>query len=521
MVNYARVEAHFCTNAPSPAKQKLKYLFILDHSESNKPGIPDPLNPNDIMNTDASGTRRYGPLVNFVSNLQPDPNNITSFAMINFDDTASQPQGQTGFISDTATFLQIAREEWVGDGTVTTPSPRDKLFTDYQEALQMAYTMIEQDAQNEAATQTLPPISSVYQIIFVSDGVPTNLQTVSGVKQLYTQDFTKDIEPEITKLKNIKYDVVLSQYVGQVTLSTAYYFNDTEQVAASSLLQQMATAGNGQFIKFAAGQNVLYQQFAPPSRNVINHLVDVFIENVNATWWDDGAFRADSDGDGLPDSEELKQGSNLYSRDSDGNGVSDFVEFRTKGRACDAPGCAAAGRDKYAFCAGYSPVTDANGRVTFASSSNDGLNDCEKFVMGGQLGLFSSNGSMIPDLFALKSGLPIIPGSGGSATADPFGDKITNYEKIKLGLPVQVSRRALTNVEPRDISLTVESQPSPQVTCYHLQAGHVATSASDNNLIRIMVVQNGSTIQDKPFLKKAERTLSSDQTVEFVESDFK
>ena len=62
--NYATVDARFCSTAPAPAQQKLKYLFIVDLSASNKPGLP--LDPNDVQNSDAEGARRYGPMIDFV-----------------------------------------------------------------------------------------------------------------------------------------------------------------------------------------------------------------------------------------------------------------------------------------------------------------------------------------------------------------------------------------------------------------------------------------------------------------------
>lgn len=521
VVAYAKVDANFCTKAPSPAVQKLKYLFVIDHSSSNKPGFPNSLTPTDVTDTDANGARRYGPLVNFVRNLVPDPNNVTSFNIIDFNDIAYQPDDLSGFEADTTKFINISTKDWIGGGTTNQPSPYDKGFTNYQAALHLAYQLIQQDAQSEAATQTGAPVSSVYQIIFVSDGVPnvavTNAQNAQGV---YTQTFADDLAPTIQALVNLKNDARLGQYVSGVSLNTAYYFNSDEQVAAEALLQQMASAGNGQYIQFAAGQNVLYQQFAPPSRYVINHLADVFIENLNGVWWKD-RFLADSDGDGLPDEIERQFGSNPYVKDSDGNGVSDLIEYRTKGKPCQDAQCSAANRDPYAFCAGYSPVTAADGSITFSSSANDGLNDCEKFLLGGQMANFSSNGDLIPDFLAVKNGMSIIPGSAGDVAADPFGDGLSNYSKIKYGYPLAVSAKNAQNFEARDITLTVESQPSPQVSCYHLHAENVAVSAAANQTIRISIVQEGSTILDKPFLQTAERSLDNSMSVTFDSGDFK
>lgn len=515
--SYGKVDAHFCTSAPSPAQQKLKYLFIVDHSASNKPGVNSD-DPTDVSNTDASGGRRYGPMIQFVSTLIPDPNTLTSFGLIDFDDSAAQPTGLNGFESNVANFLQIARTDWIGSGTAAAPSPRDSGFTNYQAALSLAQQIILRDAQGEAAIQNGNIVTSVYQIIFVSDGIP-KVQAAGGAG-LYTQQFGADLKPVIDNILNLKNSSTLGPYIANISFNTAYYFNTNTAPTpeAVTLLQQMADAGDGLFIQFASGQQILYQQFAPPSRNVLNHLADVLVENVNGLWWDDGRFMLDSDGDGLPDLIERQYGSNSAVKDSDGNGVSDLTEFRTKGKPCDDATCAPLGRDPYAMCAGYSPVTDAAGNVTFASSAKDGLNDCEKFLLNGNTQAFSSNGNLIPDLFAVKNAMPIQVGSSNVALEDTFSDGLSNYTKLKLGLPIQVSSKQITDFETRVSSLVVESTAA-NVTCYHLTVDNVALSSNTNKL-KIYVVQNSSTIQDKPFVMTAEKILDSQLKANFQIGDF-
>lgn len=514
---YGKVDAHFCTLPPSPAKQYLKYLFVLDHSASNQAGFPNSLTPSDVTNTDPQGARRYGPMINFIQGMVPDPNNVTSFSIIDFNDTAYQPGTLSGFDPNSSDFVNVATQDWIGGGTAQQPAPEDKGFTNYQAALQMALQMIKQDAQVLAAGQD-QSIKVSYQIIFVSDGVPTVAAPIGSLSPIYTQTFGNDIQPVIANLMNLKNDPSLGPYISNINLNTAYYFMNTEVVAAETLLQQMANAGNGLYLQFGSGQNILYQQFAPPSRNVINQLADVFVENVNGVWWDDGRFMLDSDGDGLPDLIEMQYGSNPNLKDSDGNGVSDLVEFRTKGKPCNDPHCLPANRDPYAICSGFNPVQ--NGAATsFAATSNDGLNDCEKFLLGALRSTFNSNGDMIPDFLALKNSIPFIPGSASAAFADPFGDGISNYMKLKEGLPVQVSQKELNNFTMRAVTLNAEANPSPDISCYHLQVDHVALSGTENR-IRVMVVQNGATISNKPFMQTAERSMDGSLSVSFTPGDF-
>jgi hypothetical protein len=517
---FGLVDAHLCTSVPSPGQQNIKYVFILDHSGSNQPGFPNPLTPGDVSDTDPQGSRRYGPLVNFVQSIVPTPDTATSFALIDFNDTATQPGTLSGFDSSSSDFITNVQNDWVGGGTDAAPAPHDSGFTNYQAALQLAQQLITKDIQAQAVDPNQVGFTSSYVIVFVSDGVPT-IADSSASGGVYTQTFSADIDPVIASVMNLKNDPTYGPLISNITLNTAYYSNGTQLVAAQTLLTQMANAGNGQFMEFDSGQNILYQQFAPPSRAITNSLVDVFVENQNMVWWDDGRLLADSDGDGLPDVIEAQIGSNPYKADSDGNGVSDLVEYRTKGTACNDPACAASGRDSYAMCDGFSPVTAADGSITFTSSTNDGLNDCEKFVLGASRASFNSNGDMIPDQLAFRSGLPIDAGTSAAAFLDPFNDGINNYNKIKAGLPLKVSMKTLGSFPQQYTQLTPEASSVAGTSCYHAVVGGIAIS-NVINTFKMMVVQNSSALQDKPFLMTATAVLPSGaNSASFQPADFK
>jgi hypothetical protein len=502
VVGYAAVEAHICTQPPSPALQNLKYVFILDHSASNQPGFPSPLTPGDVSATDPAGARRYGPLVNFLNTLVSDPNTVTSFALIDFNDTAQQIGATAGFDTSQSDFIQTVTTDWIGGGTALAPAPNDSGFTNYQAALLNAYQLIHTDIQAQAAVPTEPVVTTQYVIIFVSDGVPT-VATPTGANPTYTQTFSTDISPVINNIMNLKNDPVLGPFIANITMNTAYYSNGTQLVGAVQLLEQMANAGNGQYLEFDSGANILYQQFAPPSRDLRNQLVDVFVDNTNAVWTSDGQFALDSDGNGFPDYLKRQFGANVNLADSDGNGVSDLVEYLTKGKPCDAANCAATGRDPYAICDGFSPVTHPDGTVTFSSSTNDGLNDCEKFLLGADRNTYNSNGDLIPDHYALKSGLPVIPGSSGTAFSDPFSNGLNNYTKVKDGYPVQVSLNTVSGFfDGRVTTLVQETSSSPNTDCYHLTVSQIALAGS-NDKFNVMLVQNPAGVLNKPFLVQA------------------
>jgi hypothetical protein len=499
-LEYIDVTAKFCTDSRSIARQKVKYLFVLDHSRSNQPGIPDPATPNDINNSDPDGARRYGPMVQFINGLVPDPNNLTYFSLINFDTTAYAPQGIPGFIQDPDTFLdRYVRPDWIGSGTLAQPAPVDRGFTNYQGALQLVLTTIKSDAQLEALIPSDPPVTIQYHIVFVTDGAPT----VPDGTGVITQSFLGDISPVITNLNNIKNDPIYKNIISGVALNTAYYFQAIADPAAQTLLQQMADAGGGQYLEFAAGQGVLYQSFAPPARNIKMNLADLWIENQNVVGWEDGRILADYDADGLPDAIESKFGSNITDADSDGNGVGDLVEYRTKGVPCKDAACAVAGRDPYAICDGFSPVI-VGGKTQFKRSSNDGLNDCEKFILGAERANFDSNGDFIPDRLAFVNNIPFIAGTSGSFL-DPYGDSMNQYTKLKLGYPVGISQRNIDGFIPRQLSLLREPDEAEDVDCYRYTAKKVAVLRG-GDVIRVYLVQNQSIIGNKPVLKTVSKS---------------
>lgn len=520
-LQYIDIDANFCTLPRAVAKQKVKYLFILDHSESNKPGFPDPLNPTDVTNTDSTGARRYGPLINFVRNLVPDPNNLTYFSLIDFDDKAYQPTGMTGFVQDPVAFVDTyATPDWIGTGSATAPVPVDQGFTNYQAALQMAFHLIRTDALSESFAPTNPITTTNYQIIFVSDGTPTVATAPGSPTPVVTQSFLVDISPVITSIMNIKTDPTLSPYIGGILLNTVYYFiTGIPIVAAQTLLNQMSNAGNGQYLEFNSGQSIAYQAFAPPVRNIRYNLADVWVENENVIGADNGQLQLDSDGDGIPNSEELILGSNPYSADSDGNGVSDLVEYRTKGAPCNDAKCAPAGRDTYAICDGFNPTVASSGQVTFPHSNNDALNDCEKFTLGADRNTFDSNGDFVPDFLSLKNSIPFIAETTG-AFLSPFGDSINNYNKLKLGYPTTVSMNNLLGFQPRVNALVHVASGSDDFDCYHLTSKSVAVLQQGNS-IKLSLILNNSVIDNKTIMSVASQKWNGkDQIMYFNNGDF-
>lgn len=501
--SYITVHANFCSSAPAVVKQKVKYLFLVDKSTTNQPDFP--LAPGQVPNTDPSGSFRYGPIVQFINSLPPDPNQLSSFSMINFNTNAYYPQ-QGGFVqgfdTDSAHFVTLVKKEWVGSGSGFLTQPVDYGYTDYVAALQLALQLIKSDAQAESNSLVSPIVTSSYRLVFVSGGLPV----VSTSGGLYTQQLTTDIAPVIGNILALKSDPVLGPYISSIVLNAGYYFNATQVADDITLLQAMAAAGNGQFMEFGAGQNVLYGAIAPPVQNVRRNLSDIFLMNENATWWDDGRFQLDSDGDGIPDEIETKLGSNPNSKDSDGNGVSDLIEYRLNGKPCQDAACSPANRNPYAVCDGLHPQTDSSGNISYADTDGDGLNDCEEYLLRSDSTTFDTNGDFIPDLLAVKNGIPFLPGTDG-AFIQPQGDGVWNYTKLKQDLPMRVAASKVLSFKTRVSQIRkLDTLADGDRDCFELTVNPVAV-IGNGNTFKLFVIENQALISNRPLLRTGVKTV--------------
>ena len=169
------------------------------------------------------------------------------------------------------------------------------------------------------------------------------------------------------------------------------------------------------------------------------------------------------------------------------------------------------------------PEKNAQGETIFPYSSADRLNDCEKYLLGGNRHSFSSNTNFIPDFYAIKQGLPYMPGTEGSLSGDLFGDGLTNYEKAKLGLPLFVPKSHVPkNFRTRKTTLVNVTRPEEEegVECYEVRVENIAVTSTEDE-IEVMIIQNSAVIEDRALLKKASRSLSGYGEIKFTREDFK
>jgi hypothetical protein len=215
---------------------------------------------------------------------------------------------------------------------------------------------------------------------------------------------------------------------------------------------------------------------------------------------------------------EARLGSDPEVADCDGNGVRDGVEYRLRGKPSNAPGCPAALRENYPACDGLGPQRDAAGRITFADADADGLNDCEEYILRSEMFELDSNRDLVPDWTAFKARLPFLAGTQGTWQI-PFADGMTNYAKLKAGLPLAVARSRVLSFRPRATELE-KLAPEGEAQCYRLRVDPVAIIGFRNR-IRLRLIENTAVIEDKLRMRSAAREVAPGAgEVVFVREDF-
>jgi hypothetical protein len=233
------------------------------------------------------------------------------------------------FIDDVALFNgQVAATSAAGAGQ-----------TPYLGALNLALSELTADVNESGAMSK----RTRYVIIFLSDGQPTD-----------------SAEPQI--LAAVDQLMALKAQVGGITLNTVFLGGDP---TAITLMQNMATRGEGQFKSFPNGDALDYTgfDFSAIRRTFLHR----FFMATNVSMVSDGKVQlVDSDGDSLPDVEEQRIGSDPVLRDTDQDGCNDALEARV-------------GWDPRARAAGQCTCTAAE---IGADPDRDGLTTCEEKWVG-------------------------------------------------------------------------------------------------------------------------------------------
>lgn len=208
-----------------------------------------------------------------------------------------------------------------------------------------------------------------------------------------------------------------------------------------------------------------------------NRFTDVFALNRTAQVLD-SALAVDFDGDGVPNILDSNPtlGINPYLADSNHDGYSDLIVYLL--------GISLASQ-------GSLPECTQTGRQ---DDDNDGLDNCEEALLGTSSGNADTDGDGIPDYLELRYGLdPLDP---RDASLNPSGDGISNYEKVKMNIPIH--EYATSAIMAFAYQYSVSQTGSVSSPCYNFSISNVplAQIPNGNQIVFYMLEQANAPSSD-------------------------
>jgi hypothetical protein len=395
-------------------------------------------------------------------------------------------------------------------------------LTDYIGTLDAIKNDIQRDIDNTEDRQNM--IRTKYIIVFFSDGVSND---GSGLQD----------DDDIWDLVEETYEYAMDEGVGSMAFHTFLLlagFDDTIQgqtarALATTTLEGMSERGSGQFRTMENAEAIDFINIIDMRLTVEYKIKYLVAFNYNVRPGIEIA-QLDSDGDGLPDEEELLHGSDPDIRDTDNDGMSDFLEVRlsdpdntldpiTPDSPCDTP---------------------ADG--IWPDSDSDGLNDCEEYVKGTQRLLPDTDRDGIPDGIEFDMGTnPIKDLETDDDDYDGNEDwlEVQQHTNVTSNDPIYRSRYAY-HYDIQDLGLVEINQGTElasHVREYGFEISNIDVmdtngySVDDtvyreagNNVIRLYIAQVPEDTPDmRPLFRMAEVTINtetSDRQVLLTPGDF-
>ncbi len=235
-------------------------------------------------------------------------------------------------------------------------------WTPYVAAFSTAQTGIAMDLKKDPLLAS----RTHYVVLMLSDGGPT--------------DYPNPPYPEIkTTVRALK--AMESGYprAGKISIHTAFLrtvdgSNPNTATDAVQLLKELAEIGGGQFKNFENNEAIDFRAFDVSSlARDFRTYAPILVTNLTARLTTQG-YEADSDADGLTDSQEAALGTDPTNLDTDGDGCRDFIEQilfhwdpRKPGSTTDPVHC------------------DCPEEERRRDSDGDSLNDCEERLLSTDL----------------------------------------------------------------------------------------------------------------------------------------
>jgi len=435
------IHGEVCTAPPDDSEFPVKIMFIMDCSGS-------------MQQTD-EGDQRVEAVRQVVRRYANNPQIF--FDVIKFN----------GRVADlTGGFRQLSGDEtevFGPQGILEADS-----MTDYQGGLGVAYQVLLDDMMSVAnGAGGLPELTRTkYVIIFFSDGTPDPVcygcVTDPPNHPRYSPECHEDLHVVCTLMDTIVLDMDYREpgmfpmleggadynhnyqifqlvdaimelkesfHVGEMRFHTAFLYcrdqfgNPTSALCEEAelaynldpdrgraLLREMSRRGNGTFRDFTSGQDINFLRIDYTSIKRTYAAKNLMVTNVNAFPGIDH-FLADSDGDGLDDDMEMRDGYDPLKVDTDDDGYQDFIEHQK-------------------LSAGFDPLRPDRPDepcVDSQDSDGDGLRYCEEALYGTNDKLVDSDSDGFPDLYEIRLGTDPLK---NDVTADLDSDGQRNADEL-------------------------------------------------------------------------------------------
>ncbi len=510
-----------CTAPANPSGFPVKVVFVIDESGSMCVSDPPGSQENTgfceqvavVVPPGVTEPARVRALRRLVNQFSQQPN--VQMSIVPFETNVKNvwPPAATG--------NRFARPDTTLDTYISGLQSQLGKGTDYQGAVSYAYSLIASDitALSQSNPEVLP--RTRYVVVFLTDGTPYPRCSANDNLSVYADPDNPDLtwadsssavefcnlldpdspdnivgfEPGTDRNQNYQLfsyvrrlmELKDQHNVGDIRMHTVLLFNqeavrrcgticqdlygtypnvapaDYPQAAkkiASWLLRRFADIGNGVYQEFNdtaeinnMGLGALdYSSFA--SRNVIKTLA---VESLSSIPGEQGR-EVDSDGDGLPDTEDnnFTLQTNAFIADSDGDCLSDGFEARRAdqgfkpGNDLDARGCDP-----------NSPLTQG---CLCRDTEGDGLSQFEEAYMQTRAGLVDSDGDGVPDAMEVRYGLD--PRAPNVAGIDTDGDGIPDDDELRAGSDPTQRDNAFYERFGVQYSVTLAEKRDNGSTCY-------------------------------------------------------
>ncbi len=384
----SKTHGEFCLDETGEVENPHRVIFFIDNSESMR----------GIDHVAGGYPQRAIALRDFVEANRKNDNLMISIGTLH--------DRQAGFLPDLA--FPEAPTLATPQGTCQFYKPR--VDSDY-EVLQKAMSQLEGHAQGsvnntpfmaifervESCLEMYVNAEDTYQysIVIVTDGAPTDV-TASEISERISSLVALGGDGIGFSMSRINFFFLfLDDY--NANPDASYLISEgIEAARRSGGLRSRAIALNNQ-------ESYNYRDLGLIEKSQFR-VKQVIVTNLNSAIHDDGLQVVDSDGDGLPDDEELKYGLDPYDYSSNGF-CSDLVYVRN----------------------GFKCPSACSSGLRYVDSDYDGLSDCDETMIGTHPYQMDTDLDGIPDGLEYRLGLsPLDP---TDRNGDPDSDGIINFDE--------------------------------------------------------------------------------------------